>query len=61
MFYWWFGLTCAIVALVFTRQTKWYELVLLGAWGVLTGGLAVGATSWSQILTGIGPMFGRLF
>lgn len=61
MFYWWFGLTCAIIALVATRQTKWYELILLGAWGILTGGLAAGASSWGQIGEGLGPMFERLF
>lgn len=61
MFYWWFGLTCALVALVMTKQTRWYELVLIGTWGILTGGLALGAVGWGQIGSGIGPMFERLF
>jgi hypothetical protein len=61
MFYWWFGLTCAIIALVVTGKTKWYELLLLGAWGVLMGGLAAGARDWAEIFTGIGGMIERLF
>lgn len=36
-------LTGGIVALIWARQTKWYELLILGGWGLLAAGTALGA------------------
>ncbi|MDH2424710.1 hypothetical protein [Sphaerisporangium sp. TRM90804] len=36
-------LTGMIVALMWTRQTKWYELLLLGGWGLLAATTDLGA------------------
>lgn len=36
-------LTGAIVALIWAKQTKWYELLVLGGWGLLAANTAIGA------------------
>ncbi|OPG10579.1 hypothetical protein [Microbispora sp. GKU 823] len=45
----WLALFGAIVALVWARITKWYELLILGGFGLLTGALLAGAHSWNSI------------
>lgn len=45
----WLAMLGAIVALVWVRQTRWYELILLGGWGVMTGALLAGARNWSGV------------
>lgn len=41
----WIALTAAIAALMFTKQTRYYELLLIGGWGVATGALLAGKAS----------------
>jgi hypothetical protein len=36
-------LTGGIVVSVFAKQTRWYELLLLGGWGLLAGATPLGA------------------
>lgn len=45
----WLLMAGAIAALVWAKVTRWYELLLIGGFGVMTGALLVGATSWSAV------------
>ncbi|WP_431897971.1 hypothetical protein [Nonomuraea sp. bgisy101] len=45
----WLALFGAIAALVWAKVTKWYELLLLGSFGLMTGALAAGARSWKGV------------
>ncbi len=42
-------LSGAVVALMFAKITRWYELVLLGGWGVLLGAALAGAQEFSRL------------
>jgi hypothetical protein len=42
-------LTGAIVALMWAKVTRWYELLLLGGWGVMAGAMMAGATSFGGL------------
>lgn len=35
-------LTGAIIALIWAKQTKWYELLILGGWGLLAATTPMG-------------------
>ncbi|WP_019632676.1 hypothetical protein [Actinomadura atramentaria] len=35
-------LTGGIAALIWARQTRWYELLMLGGWGLLAAGTPMG-------------------
>ena len=41
----WIALTAAIVALTLTKQTRYYELLLIGGWGIASGALLAGKAS----------------
>ncbi|MET8140008.1 hypothetical protein ABZU32_06835 [Sphaerisporangium sp. NPDC005288] len=53
-------LTGAIVALMWARQTRWYELVLLGGWGLLAATTPLGRipAGW---LANVSDMIGGWF
>jgi hypothetical protein len=55
----WLLLCGAIAILLITRQTRWYELLVLGGWGLMTGALLAGARSWSGIT--LGHLWGAFF
>lgn len=40
-------LSGAIGALMFAKVTRWYELLILGGWGILVGAALAGATSFA--------------
>jgi hypothetical protein len=42
-------LTGAVVALLFAKVTRWYELLLLGGWGILFGAMLAGATGFDHL------------
>ncbi|MFC9975217.1 hypothetical protein ACFVH6_30415 [Spirillospora sp. NPDC127200] len=46
-------LTGGIIALVWAKQTRWYELVILGGWGLLAAGAPVGSSvaEWLHTLS----------
>ncbi|MET9339306.1 hypothetical protein [Nonomuraea sp. NPDC003804] len=37
---------------VWSKITKWFELLILGGFGLMTGALAAGARSWSDVSLG---------
>lgn len=43
----WIALGAAIIVLVWTRQTKMVELIGLVSFGILTGAMLAGATTFS--------------
>ncbi|MGV9779588.1 hypothetical protein [Streptosporangium sp. NPDC003464] len=55
----WIALTAAMVALSFTKQTRTYEIVFLGGWGILTGAMLAGATSFGGL--SFGSLWGAIF
>ncbi|WP_031171578.1 hypothetical protein [Streptosporangium roseum] len=55
----WIALSAAIIALSFTKQTRMYEVVFLGGWGILTGAMLAGATSFGGL--SIGSLWAAIF
>jgi hypothetical protein len=51
-------LTGAIVALMWARQTKWYEILLLGGWGLMAAGTPIGAPIAGALKTANGAIGG---
>lgn len=45
----WLGLSAALLALAFTKQTRAHEVAFLGGWGIVTGAMMAGATSISGL------------
>lgn len=43
------ALTAALIALSFTKQTRAYEVLFLGGWGIVTGALLAGKTSLADL------------
>lgn len=42
-------LSGAIGALMFAKVTRWYELLILGGWGVLLGAALAGKSSFDSL------------
>ncbi|MFC3983422.1 hypothetical protein [Streptosporangium jomthongense] len=43
------GLTGAVVVLIWTKVTRWYELLILGGLGVLLGAALTGARTFDAL------------
>ncbi len=51
--------TGGIVILVVTKVTRWYELLMLGGWGILLGAGLAGARSFSGM--SLASLWGAIF
>ena len=48
----WIALSAALIALTFTKQTRFYEVAIIGVWGISTGALLAGVATLNGLSLG---------